>query len=254
MKKIPRVSLGLPVFNGEVFLESTLRSILGQTYADFELIISDNASTDRTEEICRAFEARDSRIRYVRNETNLGAAPNYNQAFELAVGEYFKWIAYDDPLEPDYLSKCVAVLDKYPEVVLCFTKAKIINEDSEEIGEDLYPVDVFTSEPAVRFRNVTLGLDAVPRVPIAVFGLMRSDAVRRTGLIGSYPSSDVVFLAELTLYGHCFEIDEALLQWRHHPRQSVRGELASDRNRSLWFNTALANRILFPNGATCLAM
>ena len=92
----PRVSIGLPVYNGQEFLEETLHSILNQTFNDFELIICDNASTDRTAEICRSFAKRDRRIRYYRNEINLGAAKNFNGVFFLARGEYLKWSDNDD--------------------------------------------------------------------------------------------------------------------------------------------------------------
>src|SRR5436190_12174806 len=92
----PIVSIGLPVFNGERYLRQALDSLLGQDFQDFELIISDNASTDRTAEICRAYVAKDRRIRYYRNESNIGSAPNYRRVFELARGEFFKWCSHDD--------------------------------------------------------------------------------------------------------------------------------------------------------------
>src|SRR5262249_60446249 len=104
-------SVGLPVFNGESYLESAITSVLGQTFEDFELIICDNASTDRTAEICNDYAARDSRIRYFRNPRNLGAAPNYNLAFSQARGRYFKWLAHDDRMRPSFLAKTVRVLD-----------------------------------------------------------------------------------------------------------------------------------------------
>jgi len=116
----PKVSIGLPVYNGENYLRNALESILDQTFRDFEVIISDNASTDRTGEICREYAAKDPRIRYCRNDRNLGAAGNFNRAFELSSGEYFKWAAHDDVIERDFLSSCVSVLDEDPSVVACF--------------------------------------------------------------------------------------------------------------------------------------
>ena len=107
----PRVSIGMPVFNGENYLAEALDSLLTQTFSDFELIISDNASTDKTEEICRAYAVRDQRIRYFRNQENLGASRNYNRVFELSSGEYFKWAAHDDLCAPEFLGRCVDVLD-----------------------------------------------------------------------------------------------------------------------------------------------
>src|SRR3972149_8539793 len=97
MSKInPRVSVGLPVFNGEQFLRQALDSVLAQTYPGFELIISDNASTDRTQDICEAYATRDKRIQYYRQSKNVGGGRNYNFVFEVSNGEYFKWLAHDD--------------------------------------------------------------------------------------------------------------------------------------------------------------
>jgi glycosyltransferase involved in cell wall biosynthesis len=110
----PKVSIGMPVYNREPYIPAVLDSVLSQTYRDFELLISDNASTDRTEAIGREYAARDSRIRYVRNATNLGLAGNYNSVFRLAVGEYFRWVAGDDLCAPESLAACVEVLDRAP--------------------------------------------------------------------------------------------------------------------------------------------
>jgi len=123
----PLVSIGIPIFNAEEFLADALESLLGQTLGDFELLISDNASTDGTEEIGRAFAARDPRIQYVRNTQNLGASPNFNRVLEMARGKYFKCAAHDDLCEPTYLEKCVSVLEGDKEAVHCFTGTKLID-------------------------------------------------------------------------------------------------------------------------------
>ena len=111
------VSIGLPVYNGENYLSAAIESIAAQTFQDFELIISDNDSTDRTPEICRHYMMQDKRIRYFRNKRNLGAAPNYNRTYELSQGQYFKWTAHDDIICPDFLAKCVVALEAEPEAV-----------------------------------------------------------------------------------------------------------------------------------------
>jgi glycosyltransferase involved in cell wall biosynthesis len=239
----PRVSIGLPVFNGEKYLRESLDSILAQTFTDFELIISDNCSTDSTEEICQAYAAQDPRISYYRQKKNLGAAPNYNRVFELASGEYFKWAAHDDLITPEYLSKCVVVLDENPDVALCFSRAKVIDENSRILGGDAYNGDIRSSEPHIRFRNLAINLFNQLKVPIVIFGLMRTEVVKKTGLMGGYALSDVVLAAEIALNGKFFEIQEPLFLWRNHPEQSVRGELASDRNRSIWFDTSIQGKI-----------
>src|SRR2546428_8185883 len=127
MARIPRVSIGLGVYNGQVFLNQTLDSILAQTFDDFELIISDNASTDGTEEICREYAARDGRIRYSRNATNIGSNGNFKRVFQLATGEYFRWSAADDLFAPTSLQECVNVLDDHPKVVLCYPRTILID-------------------------------------------------------------------------------------------------------------------------------
>lgn len=106
----PTVSIGLPVFNGEAFLADAIRSLLAQTCADIELIIADNASTDRTGDICKAFAAGDSRIRYIRQEHNIGAAPNFKAALDAATGAYFMWAAHDDLWDADFVADAVDLL------------------------------------------------------------------------------------------------------------------------------------------------
>src|SRR6516162_7057649 len=124
-KSAPIVSIGLYVHNGEPFLEQTLVSILVQTFADFELIISDNVSTDRTAEIAQAYAARDPRIRYYRAEHNMGGGWNMRRVLVLATAKYFKWAAADDVLRPDFLRRCVDVLDGDPGCVLAHTQTTV---------------------------------------------------------------------------------------------------------------------------------
>jgi glycosyltransferase involved in cell wall biosynthesis len=125
------VSVGVPVYNGARYVARTLDSLLAQTLTDFELIITDNASTDATESICRDYAQRDSRIRYHRADTNLGVVRNFNWCVELARGEYFHWHAADDMAAPTLLEKCVAVLDADPSVVLAFARTMLIDEQAE---------------------------------------------------------------------------------------------------------------------------
>lgn len=235
----PRVSIGLPVFNGEKYLEQAIESILIQTYPDFELIISDNASTDRTAEICQGYSVKDQRIRYYRNKKNLGASPNFNRVFALSSGEYFKWAPYDDLIAPDFLKSCVNILDQKPEVILCYSRVKIIDENS------LYVVD-YDPGPATgsplpheRFRNLILH----PEYAVQQMGLFRSEAIKRTALYGSFPSSDEVFLAELALIGDFYEIPERLYFYRRHAEQSTQGK---QRSRRLFFDTSLKGKVILP--------
>src|SRR5262245_44673342 len=106
-----RVAIGMPVWNGEKCVAEAIESIRAHTFGDFQLLVSDNASTDATEEICRGYAARDGRIRYIRQDRNIGAAPNHNYVFRHSTGEYFKFAAHDDVLAPRFIEECIAVLD-----------------------------------------------------------------------------------------------------------------------------------------------
>ncbi|MCK4817354.1 glycosyltransferase [bacterium] len=237
----PRVSIGLPVYNGEKYLKPTLDSILCQTFTDFELIISDNGSNDRTKEMCEEYAANDKRIIYHRNINNLGIAPNYNLVFELSSGDYFKWADYDDILSPNFLAECLEVLDNNPDVAVCFSKIKLINKDGEFIEEyDPLPETVGL-EPHKRFRNLILEPD---HVAAQVSGLMRANIIKESIMHGSYPSSDEVILANLALLGEFYEIPERLMSIRFHPEQSTSGVLASERARVISFDTSLKGQVI----------
>jgi hypothetical protein len=234
----PRVSIGLPVFNGENYLAETLDSILAQTFADFELIISDNASTDRTEAICRQYAAQDRRIRYVRNPSNLGAARNYNRAFELARGEYFKWNGHDDPLAPLFLERCVEVLDREPGVVLCFARNRAIDERGEDHDVGALTARTFAPKPQlespeghVRFYHAVVA----DHPQGAIFGLIRHSVLAETPLIGSYRMSDLVLLGELALRGRFHQVSEPLQERRFHSQQG-RNVYKSGQLREMWFD------------------
>jgi glycosyltransferase involved in cell wall biosynthesis len=131
----PPVSIGLPVYNGEKYLSLALDSLLAQDYGDFELIIADNASTDRTAEICRQYADRDRRIRFARNDRNLGAVENFNNVFRLSSGEYFMWAAHDDLWHPSYISRCLGALRQDARVVLCASAVEFIGESGNKLPE-----------------------------------------------------------------------------------------------------------------------
>jgi len=229
----------MPVYNSEKYVELAIEAILCQTYSDYELIISDNASTDRTAEICKAYAAKDPRIRYYRNSHNLGATPNANRVAELSSGEYFKWAFYDDLIAPQFLSKCIEVMDLDPSVVLCVPKANVINEMGELLGVNEYTVDVTSPKPHLRFENYVIHYGAAWEL----FGLIRSDVLKKTKFLGWYPGSDHVYLAELALYGKFHVIPEALLFPRHHAEQTWI-TTPKERDRLSYENTAMVGRIV----------
>lgn len=239
-----RVSIGLPVYNGENYLASTLNSLLAQTYGDFEVVVCDNASTDGTQDICREFAARDRRVRYFRNPHNIGAAPNHNRCFELSRGEYFKWSAHDDLCAPTFLEKCVAALDRDPTAVLSCPEILYIDAAGEVVGESPYNRALATGSllPEERFCSLLLG----GCMNFQIFGLMRAAALRRTPLQGGYDAADQVLLARMALLGRFHEIPEGLLFYRLHAGQSI--NLGHDPVAySVWFDPANEGRILFPH-------
>jgi glycosyltransferase involved in cell wall biosynthesis len=213
--KKPRVSIGMPVFNGEKYLKEALDSILAQTYQDFELIISDNASTDHTQEICLGYAANDDRILYYRNKKNLGAPKNYNRAFELSSGEYFKWAAFDDVLAPEFLEKCVDVLDGNPSIIGCYCKTGKIDQNGSFLGyynEGLLK-KIDSPKPHERFRDL-LGMYYLT-TPFQ--GVYRRQLFAQSQLHGSYIGADRNLVAELSLMGRIYEIPECLFFFRQHP-------------------------------------
>lgn len=232
--KKPRVSIGMPVYNGERFLKQALDSILAQTFKNFELIISDNASTDSTQEICRAYAAKDQRIHYYRNEQNLGASWNFNRVFELSTGEYFRWACYDDVCASELLERCVEVLDREPSVVLCYPRTIIINEHGKHIEHYPDDINLCSPTPHERYKRFHERYRYGARCNV-LFGLMQTSILKMTPLIGNYPSSDVILLAELALHGKYYEVPEELFFRREHPQTSRRAHHAF-RERIAWYD------------------
>ncbi len=243
---IPSVCIGLPVHNGEAYLAEAFESLLTQTCGDFEVVVSDNASTDGTAAICRAYAARDQRIRYTRLETNMGAGPNFNRVFGFCRSPYFKWMCHDDVLAPEWLARCVALLDSDPHAVLAHTAVRMIAEDGRPLkvrpadgrvidarGKPLLAVEPLHlaegERPEDRFR------DALRRSTwcTAGLGLVRAEALRRTHLHGDFYGSDFVLLAELALLGRFRQDEEPLTLKRVHGAITVHKTRAE---RAAWIN------------------
>jgi glycosyltransferase involved in cell wall biosynthesis len=232
-------TIALPVYNGEDYLAQTLASILSQTYGDFELIISDNASTDRTTAICREFAARDRRIRYHRQPHNLGASANFNRSRELATGEYFKWAAHDDLLEPGYLAQCIAALDADPDAILCQSVVKIV-DDENRVLEVCRPVGPGADSPR---PSVRLAARLRQKRCLDVFGVIRADAMRGSALRSDHIGADRTFLSELALHGRFVLVDQPLLINREHPRRATRISRTRGRGELIaWFDPSAAGR------------
>jgi glycosyltransferase involved in cell wall biosynthesis len=238
----PRVSIGLPVYNGDNFLAAAIDTLLNQTFTDFELIISDNASTDGTEAMCREYAAKDPRVQYHRSETNYGAAWNFNNTFHLARGEYFKWAAHDDTHHPEFLARCVEVLDRLPEIVLCFSKTTFIDATGKEYKEYDYRIDFATTPLRKRFLHFVCGGYIVQEI----FGLIRSEILRDTKLIDGYLGSDLVLLGKLTLSGNFYQIQECLFQHREHEDRSMKNPAGAD-NATQWYDSSKSGKRTMPH-------
>jgi glycosyltransferase involved in cell wall biosynthesis len=219
VKPKPRVSIGMPVYNGEKYLNAAVDSIIGQTFTDFELIISDNASTDKTPQICRAYAAKDNRVRYYRNEVNLGAPRNYNRTVRLSRGKYFKWAAADDVHKKEYLQKCVDVLENDASIVLCHSKTARINEQGVINGTYDHSMRINSPSRYERFADL---ISIMSNPCWTVFGVMRKDVLERTPLHGDYRGADANLLAELSLYGRLYEVPEYLFLRRDHSEAYTR--------------------------------
>lgn len=233
-----RVSIAMPVYNGERYIENAIRSILAQDYSNIELIITDNESVDATPDICKRYASSDDRITYVRNPRNLGAAPNYNRGFELATGEYLKWFAHDDLISPNYVSACVSALEADPDASLAFGSTICIDPDGNEfdgLDTDETPA-ILDADPARRFfRAITLGGTCFP-----IFGVFRMDMLKRSTLHRSYYGSDRALIAEAALMGRVLKVNEAVFYNREHPTRSIR--MVDHAERSKWQDTSSTSR------------
>ena len=238
----PRVSIALPVYNGENYLTDALDSLLSQSYENFELIIGDNASTDDTKNICETYAKKDQRIRYIRHKTNIGAAGNYNYLFELAQGEYFKWAAHDDVCSPDYLQRSVDKLDSDPSIILCCPKEIAIDGNGDVIENymDKYPPlkNLASSSTYRRFYD----LSCLNHGCYMVFGLTRTQKLKFTPKIANYLGSDRVLLAELSLFGRFWKSPEPIY-FRRHSEQFC--ALENDTTRTDWFNPDTEQKFAF---------
>ena len=217
MNSNPLLSIGLFVYNGERYIREALDSFLEQSFSDFELIISDNASTDKTQEICKEYGARDPRIRYSRNAVNMGAGANVRRVVELATGKYFKWAACDDLCEPEFLRRCIESLEADPSLVLAHSETRVIDDQGSFVEKYDCHIRTDSDDPLVRLEDLLL----VGHRCYQIFGVIRMDALKAVPPQGSYVHSDRVLLLQLGLLGRYHEVPEFLFVSRKHNHQSV---------------------------------
>ncbi len=250
-ERTPKISVGMPVYNGERYLEQAIESVRKQTLDDLELIINDNASTDRTEEICRDLAAEDSRIHYERNRKNIGAAGNYRAVFQRARAEYFRWMNADDLCASSSHELCLAVLEADPAAVLSYGRTVIIGPDGEFLDDYEDKLDLQQESAPARFEACLrqIGLTNV------IYGLMRSSALKNTALMGdgSFPAADINLVAELTHYGKFVQRPEQLFSRRMHPGASSWDRADDQAQLDFWMGEgASAHR--FPRWKRSLAL
>lgn len=234
----PAISICLPVYNGENYVAVAIESMLAQTFTDFELIITDNASTDRTQEICRKFADADPRVRYNRNERNVGGARNQAIAVQLSRGRYVRLSAHDDKMAPTHLEECVAVLEERPDAVIAFTRTVVIDEADAEVSQ--YRATRGTAEtPSRRFRELIFRDHNCD----AIYGVMRSNVLRSVRPMENFVDGDKVFLSRLAFRGPFVSIDRPLFYKRFHLKNWV----GNWRDRMAWYNPDAKGMASFPN-------
>lgn len=231
------ITIGLPVFNGARFLRHAVDALLAQTYGNFELIITDNASTDDTVAIAQEYADRDARVRLVRHPVNMGAARNWNSIVPMARGRYFKWASSNDYVAPTMLAECLAAMEADSSLVLCAGRTTLVDESGAVIQLYDGDVDAMQVRPSERFKRVRreMALNNLQS------GLLRTDALHKTRLERVYPGGDLVFMAELALLGR-FKLLPQSLFYRRIGAGSSTNALSSGDLRTFWNPSATGHR------------
>jgi len=206
----PAVTVGVPVYNAEQYLAQTLRSILSQTFTSFELVISDNASTDGTPAICAGFARTDPRVRYVRQARNIGAPRNYNALVALARGRYLKWSSSNDLIEPQFLAACVPILEARQDVVLVYPRTRYFDSATGNVRDHADDLNLQGDDPVERYKQCDRRLWANN----VMNGVIRVEALKASTLHWDYRSSDMELVVELSLYGKFVEVPQPLFYRR----------------------------------------
>jgi glycosyltransferase involved in cell wall biosynthesis len=261
MSTRPRLTVGLPVYNGQKYLAEAIDSLLGQSFEDFELIISDNASTDRTPDICRRYAEQDRRVRYIRQPHNMGLSANHNFVVEQARGEFFKWAACDDLYGRDLVLRCVEALDQHPQVVLAHSWTAAIDDTGKVLHAYKYPLATDSPSAPQRFRSFLFGSSGLFETPDAgsrrlvrmdnngivrtgdEYGVARTEVLRKVAPHGSYPHGDMIVVTELLLRGPFYETPDWLYFRREHEGRASR---AKKRDQGAILDPRRAKRLRHP--------
>lgn len=237
----PRVSVGIPVYNGAAYLDEAIRSVQSQTLSDVEILVSDNGSTDASPDIAARCAAEDARIRLVRQPENRGAAWNYNELLRLARAPLFKWTPADDRMAPLHLERCVVALDAAPSAVLAYPRTELIDSEGRIAGVYDDGLELLEPQPWRRAAHFVRAINLCN----AVLGVFRSDVLRGTRQIQGFPGADAVLLLEAALRGQVLEIPERLFQRRIHPAASHEANRSREALER-WFDPNSARRFRLP--------
>ncbi|MGI4893838.1 MAG: glycosyltransferase family 2 protein [Janthinobacterium lividum] len=259
MSSIPKVCVGIPVYNGEKYVAATIESVLAQDFEDLEVVISDNVSSDATGEICRDFASRDARVRYVRHEEHVGVADSFSRTFSLCRSEFFRWAAADDVSAPTFVTKALQVLEDHPSAVVCYSEAAVVDAAGDRVRDDDFMLDLSGPSPSQRFRRIVLA-PIKRHAGHEQYGLIRAQALRAAGAMSSHVYGDRVLLVRLALQGPMLRLPEVLFFNRDHDGRSQREGVRRTRPGSVlsrwigvgpwppseFWNPARTGRIVFP--------
>ncbi len=240
----PVVTVGVPVYNAQRYLERTLTALRDQDLADIEVVISDNGSSDDTVAIARRFVDADDRFVLLTADRNVGMPRNYNRVLDAARAPLFMWNASDDTVRPGHLTACVAALTEHPEAALAFSKVVYVDAHDAVSGRmDDDGLDFLTTAPAERVRTF-LTRDVYQAIGYGA--VMRTDFIRGIGGMPVYFSSDVALGIRMALRSRWAQVDEALYQARRHEAQSNKLRTADIADQSRIIDPDRPRRYAFP--------
>ena len=236
----------MPVYNEEQFIEQAIVSILNQDYKNFELIISDNASTDQTKEICLNYSKKDTRIRFYTRDTTTDSSTNFNYVASIAKGDFFMWASGHDTRDPTFISRCIAIFEKSNSIVLCYSDAIWIDSNGKNIGSEKTDIDTVGMSKIKRIKKVFWNLGyAYP-----IYGLFRKEMLNTTLPYQKILGPDIVLLNELSAIGQFARIPESLFyirklsdygDWHVYFKKSLNIQLNRKKAIGLFFEFIVKN-------------
>ncbi len=238
-----KIIIGLPVYNGQKYLEAAIDSHLAQSFSDFQIVISDNGSNDATEEICTRYARQDSRITYLRSPVNRGILWNHRRVLEPVNDAtlYFRWAGADDVMEPGLLKAMVEVLDARPEIEAVMPATKNIDEDGRVIRTMERTLNLESPDAVQRARQILIA----NYQHVIAYGLLRAPSLRRMRTGPDYIGWDPVFIWELALRGEIFQLVEPALLRRFHQGSISRVKTVKEMRK--WVEPGTSAGMNFPH-------